>query len=315
MDTNDERNWIVVGVDGSPQARNALRWSARLAPLLGAGIAVVHGTGLLDDLGGAAVPAHERLGLIRATVERDWCRTLGRPRHPFHIEVREQCAVDAITAAVNELDAGLVVVGTRGAGLAAPQAMGSTALQVLRHLASTAVPALVVPETTGGSVEVRRLLVGVDGSAASLAALAWAAELATLTGDSCELVATVEDSPWVPLGPGATVTAEGEADAPRRVRALAREWSKPLRDAELPHRVTVVRGAPAPTLVRAARTLAADLVVVGSSGAGSAGNPLLGSVSRRVVHDAGRPVAVVPAGARFRRAAHRAVVGAGTAAP
>ena len=47
---------IVVGVDGSPQARNALRWAARLAPLLGAHIAVVHGTGLLDnhgDLGGA----------------------------------------------------------------------------------------------------------------------------------------------------------------------------------------------------------------------------------------------------------------------
>jgi nucleotide-binding universal stress UspA family protein len=297
-------NRIVVGVDGSPQARNALRWAARLAPLLGAEITVVHGTGLLDDLGGAVVPAHARLDLIRTTVERDWCRVLGHPRHPIHIEVRERPAVDAITAAVDELDPRLVLVGTRGAGLARAQAIGSTALQVLQQLAPRAVPALVVPEPADSpSVDLRRLLVGVDGSAASLAALAWAQDLAVLTGASCEVLAAVEDDPVFPLGPSATVTADGETGAPRRVRALVGHWCQSLRDADVPHRVTVVRGSAAPTLVRAARTLAPDLVVIGSSGAGSAGDPLVGSVSRRVAHDAGRPVAVVPAYARLRHPA------------
>jgi nucleotide-binding universal stress UspA family protein len=302
MDGND-RNWIVVGVDGSPQARNALRWAARLAPLLGAQIAVVHGTGLLDDLDGAVVPAHARLDLIRATVEQDWCRTLGHLRQPLHIDVLERPAVDAIIAAVDELEPSLVVVGTRGTGLRTTQAIGSTALQVLQQLAPRAVPALVVPGPADSpSVDPRRLLVGVDGSAPSLAAQAWAEDLAVLTGASCEVMTAVEDDPIFPLGPSTALTAEGEDEAPRRVRAMASDWCRPLRDADVPYRVTVVRGSAAPTLVRAARTLAPDLAVVGSSGAGSAGDPLVGSVSRRVAHDAGRPVAVVPAGARRHQA-------------
>jgi nucleotide-binding universal stress UspA family protein len=311
MEDND-RNWIVVGVDGSPQARNALRWAARLAPLPGAELAVVHGTGLLDDLGGAVVPAHARLDLIRATVEQDWCRSLGHRRHPLHIDVVERPAVDAITATVDELDPSLVVVGTRGTGLGSAQAIGSTALQVLQQLASRAVPALVVPGPAEcPSVDLRRLLVGVDGSAASLAALAWAEDLAVLTGASCEVLTAVEDDPISPLGPNAAISADGETGAPRRIRALAAGWCQPLRDADVPHRVTVVRGTAAPALVQAARTLAPDLVVVGSSGAGSAGDPLVGSVSRRVAHDAGRPVAVVPAGARRLHARTPALPGAG----
>ncbi|HEY8524704.1 MAG TPA: universal stress protein [Acidimicrobiales bacterium] len=306
MDEKDARTWIVVGIDGSPQARNALRWSVWLAPLLDAQIAVVHGTGLLDHLddeGGELAPAHEHLAAIRATVERDWCG-VGIPGRPVHVDVRERPAVDAVLAAAEERDASLVVLGTRGAGIAPAQALGSTALQVLRRLAGRSRPALVVPDPADcPSVEVRRLVVGVDGSTASLSALAWAADLAALTGASCEVVATIEDAPWVPLGPSAAVTAEGETDAPRRLRRLARDWCQPLRAAELQHRVTIVRGAPAPTLVRVARMLAADLLVVGSSGAGASGNPLLGSVSRRVAHDAGRPVAVVPAGARLIRPA------------
>ena len=52
------------------------------------------------------------------------------------------------------------------------------------------------------------------------------------------------------------------------------------------------------TLDREARARKADLLVVGSRGAGAVGRALLGSVARRLVHVSSRPLIVVPAPVR-----------------
>ncbi len=57
------------------------------------------------------------------------------------------------------------------------------------------------------------------------------------------------------------------------------------------HRVEPVARA----IERAAASLGADLIVVGTHGRGAAGRALLGSVARRLIHTARRPVLVVPA--------------------
>ncbi len=47
-------------------------------------------------------------------------------------------------------------------------------------------------------------------------------------------------------------------------------------------------------IVELARSRDVDVIVVGSRGLGAVAGTLLGSVSRAVVHDADRPVLVVP---------------------
>ncbi|HLM63091.1 MAG TPA: universal stress protein [Acidimicrobiales bacterium] len=297
--TTEDRHQIVVGVDGSHHARNALRWGVRLARVLADTVTALHGVGLVEHIGDALVPAHPHRAEVRETVEREWCGALARAGLPHRVEVIERPAVDALLAAVNQRPTDLVVVGTRGLRLAGAQALGSTALQLLRL---APVPVLVVPDPSDGrSVEARRLVVGFDGSEASFAALHWSAQLAARSGASCEVVAVAEETPVFPLGPGTTASSAGEEQAPSRLRGLAEEACAPLDAANVPHRVTVRRGQAAATLVAIARAHHADLIVVGSSGAGSRGDPLLGSVSRRVAHDADRPVAVIPGPGTDRR--------------
>jgi nucleotide-binding universal stress UspA family protein len=60
-------------------------------------------------------------------------------------------------------------------------------------------------------------------------------------------------------------------------------------------RTRLLQGDPADEIVAFADTLDADLIVIGSRGHGAFLNALLGSVSRRVLHEARRPVLVVRA--------------------
>ena len=192
----------------------------------------------------------------------------------------------------------LLVVGTRGLTLGPLEVLGSTSLRLLQR---ATVPVLVVPdEPATAPTSIHHLLVAFDGSAAAHAALAWAAALASRIAAVCEVVAVAEDDPVFPLGPAATVTAAGEEHAMDRLRHEAEQACEPLRGLGVPYTVTVQRGSPADVLLAMADAHTAGMLVVGNSGRGSPDHPLAGSVSRRLAHDAGRPVAVVPSRARHR---------------
>lgn len=277
------QRWIVVGVDGSPAAEGAVRWAAAIAPLLHAEVAVVHALGMVARLGGDLVPAHAHRDEVHAIMANDWCAPLVTAGVAHEAHVREQPDVDALLSEIDERRPVLVVVGTRGTGLSSDQSIGSTALRVLRE---SPVPVVVVPDSAREApVELRQVLVGVDGAAPSLAAVDWSAELARRTGASCEMLTA---GAWT----------EGSPDALELGSSLD-TWSTPFRWARVPLRTTVCGGDPADELVRRAREIDADLVVLGTSGRGPAGDPLSGSISRRVAHEAGCAVAVVREGARL----------------
>jgi nucleotide-binding universal stress UspA family protein len=275
------QRWIVVGVDGSPAAEGAVHWAAAMAPLLHAKVAVVHALGMVARLDGELVPAHAHRDEVHAVMTRDWCAPLAGVAHEARL--REQPDVDALLAEIDERHPVLVVVGTRGTGLSSDQSIGSTALRVLRE---SPVPVVVVPDSVReAAVELRQVLVGVDGGVPSLAAVDWSVELARRTGASCELLTA---GAWTGDSPDA-LQLSSRLDA----------WSTPFRWARVPHRTTVCGGDPADELVRRAREIDADLVVLGTSGRGPAGDPLAGSISRRVAHGADCAVAVVREGARL----------------
>ncbi len=134
------------------------------------------------------------------------------------------------------------------------------------------------------------ILVGVDGSAESDAAVRWAAAEATLRGVPLTVmhaVAPLEIS-W-PVAPLPAELAEAERATAALVLGRARDVLAELGGPEAQAEVRF--SAPIPTLAEASKD--ADMVVVGARGAGAVGRALLGSVSSGLVHHAHGAVAIV----------------------
>jgi nucleotide-binding universal stress UspA family protein len=143
-------------------------------------------------------------------------------------------------------------------------------------------------------VAVRRILVGVDGSAPSLRALEWAVQLASAGGGDVVAVSTVEEVPVFPLGPATAESSEGEVDAPARAAVMLARACAPARGRGAHVHTISRRGPPARVLVRMATLLHADLVAAGIRGMGRPDHPTLGHVSRRLVCRSPRPVLLTP---------------------
>jgi nucleotide-binding universal stress UspA family protein len=131
-----------------------------------------------------------------------------------------------------------------------------------------------------------RIVVGTDGSDASVDALKWAARQAQLTGATLEVVTT-----WhYPVSYGFPTIADVDWQQGAKLTQEHACTAAGLPD-DLPLVSTVVEGHPAYELV--GRSYGADLLVVGSRGHGGFTGMLVGSVSGHVVAHASCPVVVV----------------------
>jgi nucleotide-binding universal stress UspA family protein len=138
-----------------------------------------------------------------------------------------------------------------------------------------------------------KIVVGVDGSPSSRAALRWAVRQATLTGGTIDAVIAwqipvlLQSYGWAPMG--AEEAVDFEAEARKTIEAAI---SKDVEPADQ-HLITshVVNGHPAQVLLDAAS--GADLLIVGSRGHGAFAEALLGSVGQYCVHHARCPVLIV----------------------
>lgn len=129
----------------------------------------------------------------------------------------------------------------------------------------------------------RRIVVGVDGSAPSKAALAWAVSEADLTGAVVEAVIAYNCFP-MPIQ---------DIDYKRLAQHVLDDA---IRDVVLPDQpikviARPVEGNAARALVDAAAT--ADLLVIGSRGRNEFTEAILGSVAKHCVHHATCPVVVI----------------------
>jgi len=165
-------------------------------------------------------------------------------------------------------------------------------------------------------MELNRVLVGIDGSAASAAAECWAANAVR---DGGEVIAVhVVGSPLVRqatedvvngLGMTRTRLLRGSAETGRLVED---EWCQPLRDAGVGYRTVVARGDPVNELLHTARREDVDLIVIGHQHDSSFVHRLFRGLSDDLLDHARRPVVVVPysaravTGSRSRRSTERA---------
>lgn len=145
------------------------------------------------------------------------------------------------------------------------------------------------------------VVVGIDGSTGSRAALVDAMRSATRRGDRLQVVAVYEPPEWrMPSPPFAVPLpsrVEIETELDRAVRGMVTDVAYELggEHRRRPQIDVVVRsGSRAEVLVDAAR--GADELVAGHRGRGSVASSLLGSVGRGCLLHAPCPVRVVPAG-------------------
>ncbi|MDF3301494.1 universal stress protein [Streptomyces tropicalis] len=134
-----------------------------------------------------------------------------------------------------------------------------------------------------------RVVVGVDGSPSSYAALRWAARYARQVGAVVEAI-HVWDTPSAIGWSGPAIDPDFDLEQARQ--RFADELRAVYSD-EHPSGVEehLVEGDPSEVLIRASD--GADLVVVGSRGRGGFARAMLGSVSQRCAQHAACPVVVV----------------------
>jgi nucleotide-binding universal stress UspA family protein len=145
-----------------------------------------------------------------------------------------------------------------------------------------------------------RLLVGLDFSDTSLAALDHGAALARATGADLEVLHVHEAPivpPMAPAHPGGAPSVTIEAYAAGDVlHASQDELGRTLQARELEDlAVPMVRvGDPALTIAETALEEQRDLVIVGTHGRSGLSRVVLGSVAEKVVRHSPCPVLVIP---------------------
>ncbi|MFC0038636.1 universal stress protein [Actinomadura rayongensis] len=261
---------LVVGVDGSAQSLTAVEWAAAEASRRKASLRAVCVT--------TPGPPDAESILDKAV-------SVARPHIPApHLTTAVATGQPAAALIESATDASILIVGSRGRGGRTGLLLGSVALQVASHAPCPVISVRGNPRPTQGEV-----VVGIDGSPGSKAALDFAFKAAQVRSDRLRAVRAwttppPDATPHVP-DPDLVADAEVETDL---ANALA-EAGKPYPD------VRVIPDAHQARPVRALTTAStrADLLVVGARGRGGFKNLLLGSVANAMLHRSACPVAVV----------------------
>ncbi|QSE87300.1 universal stress protein (plasmid) [Rhodococcus pseudokoreensis] len=291
MNTRSSRE-IVVGVDGSPACRGAAVWAAALASRTAAPLWVVHALPKsLDSMTAVAVMGQgPAMAQHRTAGEMILEETSAAVRLRFpDLDVRTDLIPGPTvrTLAASSATARMIVVGgaePRGWGMLAT---GSTAIELVRH---STCPVTVWRGQSGMLPDRRPVVVGVDGSVSSAAAVIDAFEFARLF-----------NAPVTAVYGWATRHSAGDVTVPLLVDwdALRESESGLLTGwlAEAKQRYPGVAVAEVveprnPAHLITGRATDAQLVVVGSHGRGRLAAAVLGSVSQYLLHHSRCPTMI-----------------------
>ena len=222
-------------------------------------------------------------------------RTLSRRWSAADVTIVNTAPVAGVLREAERFDADVIVVGWRGHGAVRRFLMGSVSRGIVRG-AKCAV--LVVRRRQR---EVRRIVIGFDGSANAQRAVDFVSRLPAPRGGHVTLFTAVDhmhmpSHALAPRNVGATVTAEVKRiNAERTARAekdLARADAT-LARAGWRVRTRATTGAPLRDLLDTVDSADAELLVVGARGASGVRYLLLGSVAEGALNRCPVPVLVV----------------------
>lgn len=286
------RRSIVVGVDGTETAHDALDWAAAEAAARRLPLRIVHAYAAVpswavfgdlpqpyDDIDVSDAARH----VIEQAVRR--ARKVGSD---LEVSTRTLIGAGAPALLAQCAEAELLVLGSRGLGSVRGMFGGSVSFRVAMHATCPVVVVRPMQTTTPGP-SAARVVVGVDGSHRSEHAIGFAMRAAAQRG-----VGVTAVHAWTVRGTAdlAAVTDDwslAEAAEWGTLQRVFAQWRPQLTKAQIELRL--VQGRAQDVLV--AESAGAALVVVGSRGRGSVRAALAGSVSQAVLQHAGCPVAVV----------------------
>ncbi|MQA09344.1 MAG: universal stress protein [Pseudonocardiaceae bacterium] len=284
---------IVIGVDGSEHAAQAVRWGASEAARRAARLLLVHALGIPSQYMGPWPPSHE---LREKLAERGRALLENAEkiaRQAADVEVSTWIDNDNSSEVLIEASrsALMVVLGATGhGGFLAGLAVGSTATQTTSHAHS---PVVIV---RGDDVENRPgdqpIVVGVDGSPRCDTALGYAFAEAALRG-----VPLIAVHAWYDNEAVADVIDEARFVSHESVDSIERNvleesltgWKDKYPNVSV--QSVVEHDKPRRKLLELSTV--AQLVVVGSRGWGGFRGLLLGSTGQALMHHADCPVMVV----------------------
>lgn len=285
---------VVVGVDGSESALQAVRWAAEAAARHHVPLRIVHAFGVTGAYygGDSGVPT-----TVFDAMSDEAKKVLADAVGPAR-EVAGDLALDTVLQSEPPIPslieesrhARMVVLGASGRGEFAGLFTGSVAVAVTSH---GECPVVVVRPREGQArpPDEGPVVVGVDGSPISERAVAVAFDEAARLGAPLLAVHSWMDTEPYSAVDRARGRFEGD-DEVNEQRLLAERlagWQETYPDVAVER--VVVRDRPRRQLLDQAKT--ARLVVVGSRGRGGFRGILLGSTSQALVHHAACPVMVV----------------------
>jgi len=271
---------VVVPLDGSRIAENAVPWAARIGRLYGMRVEFVH---VLDPEAPEEPGDLDSISEGFRTYARDLAEKHGVAEHGAAF-LKGPAAPAILEFAA---DARLIILATHGRGGFRAAFIGSVADKVVR---GAEVPVLLVPGV-GGPVapDNRPVIIALDGSPHAEAGLELGRDLGARMGSQVVLVRA-----WSLPPQGGTSFYDGyfPAQIIESLEAAANEYLASMaREGE---RTIVAQGAPASVIRDTATEFDASLVVVTSSGKGLAARIALGSTTDRLAHSLDRPLLIVP---------------------
>jgi nucleotide-binding universal stress UspA family protein len=289
-------NKILLATDGSADAALAARAAIELSNRTASELHVVHSW--------QSVPSARFESFIRVQLKQEAEELLAEQEKLIEAgggkiagaHLRRGPAVDEILNLAAELDAGLIVMGSRGMGPVQRLVMGSVSEGVVHHARC---PVLVL---RGGqdAWPPSRVVIGDDGSDDAKKAAQLAAKIGKLFGTTALLVRAYPRLP--------ETDPEGRGLDPRIVDDELRHEQGTLqaRAAEIEEasgirpRARISVGDPAASLIEAAEEGVPErtLIAVGSRGLGAVQRLRVGSVSTKVLRASRGPVLVVHRGPR-----------------
>jgi len=300
---------IIVGVDASAEAARAATFAAGLAEVAGAACRLVHAAPdpwTVLPSGDVPEEARRQVEALYARARESVSRALRGQVAPGLIDrlwVRAGRAPVALRQAAAEVDAELIVVGGKHHSVVSEWMGGSTAMHLLR---TSERPVLVATSASAP----RRIFVAVDASDAAARTVQAAERYARLLNARLKVLSVIE--PLQSVGEAVPIMeVEPYYDTARGFIERQVWGAIDMADAER----EIVFGPAADAIAREARTWGADLLVVGSHGKGWVERVLIGSVTRRLVHELPTSVLVVPVYATLATGPADAGAGAAVSGP
>jgi len=304
---------ILLPYDGSPSARNALELAAQLSI---AGRQAVKGLTLLQVIGGGYLARHVHnvdLRVTRMDKDKDWqrirklymerevlplleegekiLRSMG-VQAPIEVRIVEGKVSDEIIRLAQEEAFSTIIMGRRGLSPLQALLLGSVTRSVLSLAENVTVYVSAQEAVSKAGCPLCPILLPIDGSESSLAAVRQAAALAQAfrpVGPALTLFHVVDIALMgMKIHTGAhDLVEKGENILARSRDILQKAGLAGLWDEKL------VSGEPAQAIVQQAEEGGYPLIMMGSRGLSGLAKLIIGSVTNSVVHTVSRTAVAV----------------------